>query len=212
MKASDHTVLFDLCLYLLWLTTQHCDQNIRTPWWMGISKRFWTVKAKLSGMVNEVYTVGLESGWVYVYMCVREIILAPWICGNQLGDIRLQSELMPTEYLSPDRSIRGKRVELWVWARPDRCKRCPCDSALQCSNWQPQRGCFYSGFIRRASGCPALPTGREKDLHAILFVFAFALASCEAHFMMLGEFMHLSCLRSSLWAQHVLFIFFWTYD
>lgn len=84
---------------------------------MGISKRFWTVKAKLSGMVNEVYTVGLESGCVYVYMCVREIILAPWICGNQLGDIRLQSELMPTEYLSPDRSVRGKRVELLGQAR-----------------------------------------------------------------------------------------------
>ena len=38
----------------------------------------------------------------------------------------------------------------------------------------------------------------KKDLHAILFVFAFALASCEAHFMMLGEFMYLSCLRLSL--------------
>ena len=38
----------------------------------------------------------------------------------------------------------------------------------------------------------------EKDLHAILFVCAFALASCEAHFMMLGVFVSLSCLRSGL--------------
>lgn len=42
------------------------------------------------------------------------------------------------------------------------------------------------------------PSKRGEDLHAILFVFAFDLASCEAHFMMLGEFMYLSCLRLSL--------------
>lgn len=46
----------------------------------------------------------------------------------------------------------------------------------------------------------ALPQNRggKKDLHAILFVFVFALASCEVHFMTPGELMCLSCLRLSL--------------
>lgn len=45
---------------------------------------------------------------------------------------------------------------------------------------------------------PNRGVGGVGDLHAILLVFAFALASCEARFMMLGEFMYLSCLRSGL--------------
>lgn len=64
-------------------------------------------------MVNEICTVGLEVvECLCIYVCVSENILAPWICGYQLGDIRLKSELVPTQYFSPAHSIRTKCVEL----------------------------------------------------------------------------------------------------
>lgn len=59
-------------VYLLSLITQHCDRSIRTLWQIGRSKRFWTVKRTLSGMVNEICTVGLEVvECMCIHVCVR---------------------------------------------------------------------------------------------------------------------------------------------
>lgn len=83
--------------------------------------------------------------------------------------------------------------------------------ALKFFDWQT--GYFFKqgSFTEHWAALPQ-NRGGKKDLHAILFVFVFALASCEVHFMTPGELMCLSCLRSSLWGQHVFWILFWTHD
>lgn len=52
---------------------------------------------------------------------------------------------------------------------------------------------FISGsFTEHWAVPPSKQRGKAKT--RTTFVFAFAVASCEAHFMMFGELMHLSCL------------------
>lgn len=93
MKASDHTVSSLTRLHLLWWRAPHGGWNAGTPWQIGRSKRFWTVECTLSGMLNEMRTVGLEvleCFSVNVCVCARTCVrshLALWTCGNQLGDI-----------------------------------------------------------------------------------------------------------------------------
>ncbi len=62
-------------------------------------------------MVNEICNAGFEVvKCKCVCVCERNL-LAPWIYGDQLGDISWQSEPMPTEYHIAARSIRAERVK-----------------------------------------------------------------------------------------------------
>lgn len=75
---------------------------------------------------------------------------------------------------------------------------------------------FRAGsFAERRAVLPKQGWGDEEwDLLTTQFAFALAHTSCEAHFMILGEFMYLSWLRRRrrMWAQRTPCILFWTYN
>lgn len=162
------------------------------------------------------------SLWMCVRACARSH-LALWTCGNQLGDISPSRRRDANRVFTAAHSIRVKH-ELWARARPDGCGRCPCVLLFSISIGKTLRRWFFfcfvfffraGSFTERRVVLPKQGWGDEEwDLLTTQFASALAHTSCEAHFMILGEFMYLSWLRRrrGMWAQRTPCILFWTYN